>query len=216
MFKGAIFDLDGVIVNTVPLHFKAWKRMFAEYGIDFSFEDYKAKVDGIPRYDGAKAILTHLSDSQIKEAGDRKQNYFLEFIEKEAIPVYNSSLGLIEELKKYNIKVAIASSSRNCKRILQKVGIIHLADAVVGGNDFSRGKPDPQIFQLAAQILECDYSECVVFEDALLGIEAAVNGKMICIGVDRYDDPERLTRANLVVRDLKEVNYKALKELFGK
>ena len=60
MFKGAIFDLDGVIVNTVPIHFKAWKKMFSEYGINFTFDDYKTKVDGIPRYDGARAILKDL------------------------------------------------------------------------------------------------------------------------------------------------------------
>ena len=215
MFKGAIFDLDGVIVNTVPLHFKAWKKMFSEYGIEFTFADYKAKVDGIPRYDGAKAILTHFNDNQIKEAGDKKQTYFLKFTEQGEIPVYTPSFELIKELKNHNIKVAVASSSRNCKRILQKVGAMQLAEAVVDGNDLTRGKPDPQIFQLAAQRLGCKDTECVVFEDAVLGVEAAANAKMVCVGVDRYAGPKRLSQANLVVTDLKEVNYKILKGLFA-
>ncbi|HUW23557.1 MAG TPA: beta-phosphoglucomutase family hydrolase [bacterium] len=216
MFKGAIFDLDGVIVDTVPIHFKAWKKMFSEYGIDFTFDEYKSKVDGIPRYDGARAILTDISEAELKEAGDRKQRYFLEFIEKEEIPVYASSIDLVKELKSHNKKIAFASSSRNCKRILQRAGIIYLADAIVDGNDITRAKPDPQIFQLAAGRLGCAYVECVVFEDAVLGIEAAVNGKMLCIGIDRYGNAKRLTKANLVVEDLSKVDYETIEGLFKK
>jgi len=216
MFKGAIFDLDGVVVNTVPIHFKAWKKMFSEYGIDFTFDDYKSKVDGIPRYDGARAILKEISDAELKEAADRKQKYFLEFIEKEDIPVYTSCIDLIKELKNHNKKIAIASSSRNCKRILQRAGIIHLADAIVDGNDITRAKPDPQIFQLAADRLGCAYAECVVFEDAVLGVEAAINGKMLCIGIDRYGNPKRLAKANLVVEDLSKVDYETIEGLFKK
>ncbi|MFC1674413.1 HAD family hydrolase [Candidatus Omnitrophota bacterium] len=215
-FKGAVFDVDGVLVDTVPLHFKAWKKMFAEYGIDFNFEDYKAKVDGIPRNDGARAILTDLSDEELKKAAARKQDHFLEFIDKEEIPVYDSSVSLVKEIKKRGRKLAFASSSRNCKRVLQRVGIIELADAVVDGNDITKGKPDPQIFQMAAERLGCDFGECVVFEDAVLGVEAAKNGNMLCVGIDRYKDPARLAKADLVVSDLSETDYNSLEELFNK
>ena len=208
--------MDGVIVDTVPIHFKAWKKMFSEYGIDFTFDEYKSKVDGIPRYDGARAILTDISEAELKEAGDRKQKYFLEFIEKEEIPVDDSSIDLVKELKSHNKKIAFASSSRNCKRILQRVKIIHLADAIVDGNDITRAKPDPQIFQLACERLGCAYAECVVFEDAVLGVEAAINGKMLCIGIDRYGNPKRLAKANLVVEDLSKVDYKTIEGLFKK
>jgi len=214
MFKCAIFDLDGVIVDTVPIHFKAWKKMFSEYGIDFTFDEYKRKVNGIPRYDGARVVLKDLNDAKIREAGDRKQKYFLEFIEKEAIPVYTSSIDFIKELKSHSKKIAFASSSRNCKRILQRAQIIHLADSIVDGNDLTRAKPDPQIFQLAAQRLRCANAECLVFEDAVLGIEAAVNGDMRCIGIDRYDNLARLRKANLVVKDLSEIDYKTIEKLF--
>ena len=216
MFKCAIFDLDGVVVDTVPIHFKAWKQMFSEYGIDFNFDDYKSKVDGIPRYDGAKAILTNLNDAEIKEAGDKKQGYFLEFIEKEDVPRHSSSIELIKDLKKRGKKIAIASSSKNCKRILEKIGIISIPGTIVDGNDITKGKPDPQIFQLAAQKLQCDYENCIVFEDAVLGVEAALNGKMYCIGIDRYNSPARLAKANLVVKDLSEVNYETIEGLFKK
>ncbi len=214
MFKGAIFDLDGVIVNTVPLHFKAWKTMFSEYGINFTFDDYKAKVDGIPRYDGARAILTDLSEAEVKQAAAKKQVYFVELIEAEDVPLYASSIVLIKELKSHDRKIAVASSSRNCKRILEQTKIIHLADAIVSGSDLTRGKPDPQIFQMAADRLACPHQECLVFEDAVLGVEAAINAKMPCIGIDRYGNPERLAKANLVVDDLSRVDYNKIEELF--
>ncbi|MBU2540655.1 MAG: beta-phosphoglucomutase family hydrolase [Candidatus Omnitrophica bacterium] len=213
-FKGAIFDLDGVLVNTVPIHFKAWKQMFAEYGIDFTFDDYKEKVDGIPRYDGAKAILSDLNDEEIRKAGDRKQGYYLKFIEEENIPLYNSSVDLIKNLRDCGKRIAFASASRNCRRVLEKVSLIKLADAIVDGNDIKKGKPDPDIFLLSAERLSCQPQECVVFEDAVLGIEAAVNAGMICIGIDRYHNSERLAKADLVVEDLSKINFKTIEDLF--
>jgi len=213
-FKAAIFDLDGVIVDTVPFHFKAWKKMFADYEVDFSLDDYKSKVDGIPRRDGARAILKNASDKELDEACQKKQEYYLELIEKDEFTVYTSSIDLIRGLKAHAIKIAVASSSKNCKRILEKLGITELADAIVDGHDFKKGKPDPEIFQRASKNLNCNYDECVVFEDAVLGVEAALNGGMLCVGVDRYGKPERLARANIVVGDLSEASFEILKELF--
>src|SRR4030042_5590704 len=132
-FKGAIFDLDGVIVDTVPLHFEAWKRMFSEYGRDFTFSDYKQKVDGIPRIDGARAVLSGLSEEELKSAASRKQGYYLELVDKGDIKVYYSTVGLVKELKKNGIKVAAASSSKNCRYILEKTGLIGLFDCIIGG-----------------------------------------------------------------------------------
>lgn len=216
MFKGAIFDLDGVIVNTVPLHFKAWKRMFGEYGIDFTFDMYKAKVDGIPRHNGARAILTDIDEKELMAAGDRKQSYFLDFVSSEGVPLYDSSVKLIKELRERKIKITVASSSRNCRRILEITKIVSLADAIVQGGDFKAGKPDPEIFQLSAKKIKTDSGDCVVFEDAVLGVEAAKNGNMLCVGIDRYGKPDRLNKADLVVADLAETDYSALKGLFDK
>jgi beta-phosphoglucomutase len=210
----AIFDLDGVVVNTVPLHFKAWKRMFNEYGHEFSFEDYKQKVDGIPRYDGAKAILTELSDEEIHVAGDKKQGYFREMLDSEEIPQYDTTIHLIAALQENGIKVAVISSSRNCPHILKKIGIYDKLDTVISGADITIGKPNPQIFLMAAERLGAEPADCVVFEDAVLGVEAAKRGDMKCVGIDRYDSPERLSKADIVVKDAGEVNVDKLKTLF--
>jgi len=213
-FKGAIFDMDGVVTTTVPHHFKAWKKMFNEYGKDFTFDDYQKYVDGIPRMDGARAILKDLPPDKLKAAADKKQGYFLELLNKEDIPVYNTTVELIKVLRSKGIKVAVISSSKNCPYILEKTGIDKLTDAIVSGNDITKGKPDPQVFLMAAERIKQDVSECVVFEDALLGVEAAKNGHFRCVGIDRHDNLDRLKKANIVVKDLGEIDYEKLLKLF--
>ncbi|MFC1621748.1 HAD family hydrolase [Candidatus Omnitrophota bacterium] len=213
-FKASIFDLDGVIVNTVSQHFKAWQKMFKEYGKDFTFEDYKEKVDGIPRTDGARAILKDLSEDELKKAGDKKQGYFLEYLESEKIAVYNTTIDLIKDFKEKNLKIAVISSSKNCLPILKKVGLVDLFDVIITGNDTTKGKPDPQVFLMAAEKLSIKPEECVVFEDAVLGVEAAKRAGMKCVGIDRYAKPDRLNKADLVVSDLGEVDLKKIEVLF--
>jgi beta-phosphoglucomutase len=212
--KAAIFDLDGVIVNTVPLHFKAWQGMFSEYGKKFSFEDYKEKVDGIPRIDGAKAILTDLNEDELRKAADKKQGYFIEYLNSENTPVYNTTVDLIKAIKKEKIKRGVISSSKNCLPILKKVNLVRLFDVIITGNDVTKGKPDPQVFFMAAERLSAEPGECFVFEDAVLGVEAAKRAGMRCVGIDRYGKPERLKKADLVVSDLGEVSLEKIKELF--
>lgn len=209
-FKAAIFDLDGVVVDTVPLHFKAWKRMFGEYGKEFTFKDYKEKVDGIPRADGARAILTDLPEDKLKEACDKKQRYFLEYLKSSEIPVYETTISLIKELRANNVKVAIISSSKNCPYILSKINLYPLIDVEINGNDITKGKPDPQIFLMVSEHLGLEPGECIVFEDALLGVEAGKRAKMKCVGIDRHGDPDRLKKADFIVKDLSEINYEFL------
>ncbi len=215
-FKGAIFDLDGVVVNTVPIHFRAWKRMFAEYGRKFTLQDYKEKVDGITRIDGGRAILTDLSTKELVKATDKKQKYFLEYLKKEKIPVFKTTIKLMKELRSKDIKIAVISSSKNSPYILKRTGIIKLLDVEINGKDIKKGKPDPQIFLMAAGEMRLKPKNCVVFEDAILGVKAAKRAKMLCVGIDRHNNPQRLKEADIVVNDLREVNYNKLIPLFGR
>ena len=203
--KGAIFDLDGVLVNTVPLHFKAWQRMFEEYGHAFSLTEYLKKVDGRPRDDGTRAILTDLDEGEIERAGLKKQEYFQELLEKDPIEIFKSSVALAEELVEAGIKTAVASSSKNTVAILERTGLAGLFVAVITGNDFKKGKPDPEIFLLAARQLGVKPKECVVFEDAKAGVEAARSGGFFGVGIDRHNDPGDLAAADVVVADLSEI-----------
>jgi beta-phosphoglucomutase len=211
--EAVIFDLDGVVVDTVPLHFKAWKRMFNEHGHEFTFDDYKQKVDGIPRYDGARAILTELSEDDLRKAADRKQDYFRELLDAGDIPRYDTTIGLIGELIAAGVKVAVISSSKNCPHILKKIGLYDRLGAVVSGKDITKGKPDPQIFLMAAERLHAAPERCVVFEDAVLGVEAAKRGGMKCVGIDRYGSPGRLSKADVVVKDAGEMTVDGLRRL---
>ncbi|HDO25067.1 MAG TPA: HAD family hydrolase [Nitrospirae bacterium] len=198
----------------MPVHFKAWKRMFTEYGKKFTFQDYKEKVDGIPRIDGGRAILTDCSEEKLIQATDKKQKYFLEHLKKEKIPVFISTVKLMKELTGKGVKIAVISSSRNSPYILKRTGIIKLLVAEINGSDITKGKPHPQIFLMAADEMGLKPKNCVVFEDAILGVRAAKRAKMLCVGIDRHNDPQRLKEADIIVSDLKEISYDKIVSLF--
>ncbi len=211
--KAAIFDLDGVIVDTVPLHFRAWKSTFLRYGKDLTFEEYKEKIDGIPRIDGVRAVFPDLPEDRVLKIAEEKQKEFLRALDKEGVKVYQDALDLIRTLKGSGLRVAVVSSSKNCIPVLRRAGIEGLFDLIVPGQEVRKGKPHPEIFLLAANRLGLEPRECVVFEDATLGVKAAKRGGFPCIGIDRYGDPARLEEADLVVDDLSSVDLKTLEEL---
>jgi beta-phosphoglucomutase len=176
-----------------------------EYGHKFTMEDYLAKVDGRPRLEGAAAILTELSPEEIKKAGEIKQGYYLELLDKEPIEIFETSVKILKGLKEKGIKLAAASSSKNAVRILKKIKLYDIFDANVSGADFKKGKPDPEIFLTAASRLGLKPEECVVFEDAKSGVEAGRRGNFYCVGIDRHNDPEALKSADRIVKDLGEL-----------
>lgn len=215
-FKGAIFDLDGVIVDSVPLHFEAWKHLFADdFHIPFTQETYEEMVDGKPRLDAVRALLPHLSEEEIIKAGDTKQGYYLELLETKGIKKFDSAFRLIEELLKHNIILAAASSSKNTRDILERVGLIDDFTAIITGYDFVHGKPHPEIFLNAANAINLDVSECVVFEDSVAGIKAAKDGGFLCVGIDRLNKPQNYKLADLHVKNLENVHYNTLENLFN-
>lgn len=210
-FVGAIFDLDGVLVDTVPLHFEAWQRMFHHYGYAFDQRAYKEKVDGRKREDGARAIMTDASAETIAEAAALKQTLYLDLVDQGRLTAFPSSIDLVHDLAARGIKVAIASSSRNVRVILEKIGLLGAVSAVVNGGDLTHGKPHPEIFLTAAEQLALGIGQCVVFEDAKAGIEAAKAGGFFCVGIDRGEHGQDLAGADLVVRDLAEIDFTTLK-----
>lgn len=211
----AIFDMDGVVVETVQMHYQAWKRMFGERGKPFSFEDYKARVDGIPRRDGAKAVLGDLPPAELNRACEQKQAFFLELLEREKVPAYPGTVALVKSIRESGRKTALISSSKNLPRIIGSAGVADLWDAIVNGHDISKGKPDPEIFLMAADRLGVLPTDCVVFEDAVLGVEAAKRAGSKCVGIDRYGDSARLSRADIVVTDLSETSLAQVDALFN-
>lgn len=210
---GIIFDLDGVLVDSVPLHFKAWGRMFSEYGYEFDESIYRRKVDGRPRLDGVRNILTDVSDDIIQEASDLKQCYYLEMLEAGHLKTFPSTKPFVTELREHGVKMATASSSVNAKVILESIGLLKDFEVVVTADDISDGKPHPEIFLTAAERLGLSPNECLVLEDAESGVNAAKSGGFYCVGIDRHNQPSYFVNADLVVRDLSELSYESLCKL---
>lgn len=211
--KGIIFDLDGVLVDSIPLHYKAWYRMFSKYGYEFNEDIYRKKVDGRSRIDGVRSIMTDAEESLIQQAATVKQKYYLDMLGAGELIVFPSTIPLIKKLREHNVVLATASSSVNAKAILKSIGILDDFCTVVTSEDITDGKPHPEIFITAANRMGFKPSECVVFEDAQSGIEAAKSGGFYCVGVDRHQQPHYFSQADLVVRDLGELDYQTLSEL---
>ncbi|UCF99922.1 MAG: beta-phosphoglucomutase family hydrolase [Spirochaetaceae bacterium] len=245
---GAIFDLDGVITQTAKVHFKAWKQMFDTYlqkrkGLSgdqrrpFSYDqDYVPYVDGKPRYQGVKSFLESRDISipfgkpgdpptraSVCGLGNRKNELFRELVSAEGVEVYLSTILFIKQLKQRGVKVAVASSSMNCQFILEKTGLEGLFEEIVGGTVSReldlKGKPEPDIFLVAADNMEVDPGSCILVEDAISGVEAGRRGNFaLVIGIARGGDAQVLKSygADLVVRDMKELTFKDIERWFAR
>jgi beta-phosphoglucomutase len=209
-----IFDLDGVIVDTAKYHFLAWKRLSDQLGIDFTEEDNE-RLKGVSRMASLEIILEignlKLDERRKLEYATHKNNWYVEYISKmtpsEILP---GCIRFIEDVRNANIRTAIGSASKNTPMILDRVGIKNLFDAVADGNNISKAKPDPEVFLKAAEMVGVKPEACVVFEDAVAGVQAALNAGMMCIGIG---SPWILTRANFVVPGLNEMDLNKLKEI---
>lgn len=214
--RACIFDLDGVIVDTAKYHFIAWKRLADQLNIRFTKKDNE-RLKGVSRYDSLEIILelgkVKLNQIEKDVYAGLKNKWYIDYINKmtpkEILP---GSLQFIDELKKAGIKVAIGSASRNTPVILKRIGMSKLFDAVADGNVVSKAKPDPEVFITAAKMLNAEPKYCIVFEDAIAGVRAAINAGMHCIGIG---SGKILTEADLVISGLDKINLNKLEKLYG-
>ena len=212
--RACIFDLDGVIVDTVPAHYIAWKTIADELGIPFNEEDNE-QLKGVSRIQSMKNILAMgdrtMEEEEIIALTEKKNEVYLEIISKMApkdiLPGVNDFLDLLEA---HDIPKAIGSSSKNTPTIISAVGLADRFDAIVDGNSVTHSKPDPEVFIKGANKLGFSPAECVVFEDAISGVAAAKAGGMKCIGVG---EPDILKDADLVVPDMTNVDLETLENL---
>lgn len=213
--KGIIFDLDGVIVNTAKYHYLGWKKLADEIHIPFD-EKRNEKLKGLSRRDSLLALLEKTPDEKtIQQYCDRKNNYYKEFISQidrsELLP---GALEIIEEIKKNpEWKQALASSSKNARPVLKKLDIEKYFDAVVDGTETERTKPDPELFLKSAQKLNIPPERAIVVEDAESGVQAAKAGGMLVIGMG---ETEILHEADLVIKDLSQIDITKIEKLFEK
>jgi beta-phosphoglucomutase len=205
--EACIFDLDGVIVDTARYHFLAWKKLTDKLEVPFTEEDNE-RLKGVSRMASLEIILeigNRKIDEDLKlEYATLKNKWYCDYISKmtpaEILP---GSLLFIKELRTANIRIAIGSASKNTPVILERVGIKGLFDAVADGNIIINAKPDPEVFLKAAEMLDVKPDRCIVFEDAVAGVLAALNAGMACVGVGSR---KVLTKAHYVVQSLSEMN----------
>nr|MBS0037000.1 beta-phosphoglucomutase [Saprospiraceae bacterium] len=211
--KGCIFDLDGVLTDTVPLHYKSWCLLGEEVGFSLT-PDQNKKLKGKGRLDSLNLIIKesnlNFSEREKEEMMEKKNRWFLEEIEQFSTEnLFPGALDFLVHLTEKQIPFALASGSKNAKIILEKLGLQKMFQCIFDGNDVSLGKPDPELFVKAADCLSLsDRAEIIVFEDSVAGIEAAHKGGFIAVGFGA--DPELKERAHLTIENWEGVDIEYL------
>lgn len=181
-FRGIIFDLDGVIVSTDEQHYLGWQALADRLGIPFSRE-VNSRFRGVSRM-ACMNILEelggkHYTDSEKIAYADWKNEYYRKLLAQMSSDDLSQEVrSTLDALRARGLKLAVGSSSKNAKFILQRIGLSDYFDAVSDGTNISRSKPDPEVFLKAAEYLRLTPSDCLVVEDAVSGVEAAHAGGM--------------------------------------
>jgi beta-phosphoglucomutase len=213
-FKGCIFDLDGVIVDTARYHFLAWKRLADSLGINFTEHDNE-RLKGVSRMASLEIILQlgklKVGLAEKEEYARLKNSWYVDYISRmnpeEILP---GALKFLLELKEAKIPVALGSASKNTPLILERVNLKNVFDAVADGNNVHQAKPDPEVFLTAAEMIGVKPQYCIVFEDAAAGVQAALNAGMTCVGIGLA---ENLPGSHFIIKGLSEMNLNRLQSM---
>ena len=185
--SAVVFDLDGVIVSTDHYHYLAWKRLAEEENIPYSIEVNQLQR-GVSRMESLDIMLQNTNkpytEKQKALMAERKNQYYITYIQKiSPTDILEGVTDFLNELKQRNIQCAVASSSKNTAAILKGIGLDTFFDAVADGTQITNSKPDPEVFSLAANLLNLPPEACIAIEDAEAGIESAKAAGMTCIGI---------------------------------
>lgn len=213
--KACLFDLDGVIVDTAKYHYEAWKKLANEkLGFDLT-EEQNEQLKGISRMKSLDIMLEMggviLSQEKKEEYAAIKNEWYKELI-KDMSPdeIYPGATAFLDELKENGIKIGLGSASKNAMTIIRALGIAEYFEAIIDGNKVTEPKPHPEIFLNGAKELNIPAENCAVFEDAVSGVQSAINGNMYSIGVG---SPDVLGEADMVISGLHEMDLAKLKSL---
>ena len=206
-----IFDLDGVIVDTAKYHYLAWKRLANSLGFDFTEHDNE-QLKGVSRVESLKLILklgsVALDHAAFDAALVNKNGWYLEYIHKigpeEILPGVSDFL---VDVRAKGIKTALGSASKNAVLILERIKLLEQFDVIVDGNKVVNAKPDPEVFLKAAREIGVAPADCIVFEDAVAGVQAALNANMKVIGIGHENV---LHHANLVIANFQHMTIDGL------
>ncbi len=215
MINSVVFDMDGVLLDSIPQHREAFEEVFRENGIEISKEDF-VEVSGMTTPDIIRNIAKkHGKEVDVERMSEEKDRKAIEKISDD-MKIFDGVHDVIENLKKSGFRIGFASSSDRSviDHFMEKSGLGGMFDSVVAGIDLHRSKPDPEVFLVAAERMGSEPEECAVVEDARNGIIAARRAGMVCIGVrSEYIRPEDLEKADIVVDSIKEITPEFLGKL---
>lgn len=215
--KCFIFDLDGVIVDTAKYHFLAWQKLAQQLGIDFTPE-HNEQLKGVSRVRSLDIILGLGPIEATQEEKDKwlfqkNQEYLTYLVTMDESEVLPGVLPVLEYLKQQKQKIVLGSASKNAKPILEKAKVIDFFDAVIDGNDVSNAKPDPEVFLQGAKKVNFPSEKCIVFEDAVAGIQAANSAGMTSVGIGGANI---LHEAQFVFPDFTHIDLNFIENLINK
>jgi len=211
-----IFDMDGVLVDSYRAHLESWQRMAGEYGVEITERQFAATFGRTSRDIIARFWGEGLSDERIAEMDGRKEELYRQTIAAD-FPEMDGARELIRALHSAGWKLAVGSSGppENVQAAMAGLGLPECFDAAVTGMDVTHGKPDPQVFLLAAERLGIPPCRCAVIEDAPAGIEAARRAGMVAIAITGTAPRGKLADADMVVDSLRELTPNTIARLIG-
>ena len=212
--EAVIFDLDGVLVTTSELHYRAWGRLAEDHNAPFDRE-FNERFKGVSRFDCVRILFPSVKDDGFLERmAEIKNSYYLELIDNLSHgDLFPGVEQFIEDLKSDGIKAAVGSVSKNTHAVLEKLGIHNIFDAIVDGNDVEHSKPEPDVFLRSAERMNVCRENCIVVEDAAAGIQAAHSAGMLAVGVGSGDT---LSEAEYIVDCVSRITVHGLKTLYAK
>lgn len=200
--RAVIFDFDGVIADTIPLHFQSFRELFATEGVDFSFEDYKTVANGAARAQTIRAVMGEgLTEEKFQFLMDRKEQITFELAARNGLHRNPGVIEFARACKDRGLLLGMASSSRMAVQFVEMLGYQDLFDAMSDSQEVERAKPSPDVFLLTARKLDIHPEQCLVVEDSVVGVQAGHNAGMSVLGVTTTTTAEKLKNADWIVDD---------------
>jgi len=217
MLRGIVFDMDGVIINSHPTHRKAWQEFLGTLGRAVSEDDLDFILEGRKRQDILRHFLGEMSNVELQEYGKRK-NEFFQKIAEEVAPV-SGLVEFLQDLEQCGMPAAVATSAseHRTRFTLERLDLARYFQVVVTGDDVAEGKPNPAIYQLAAQRMNLRVEHLLALEDAPRGVEAAISAGIRCVGVADASKAKSLRQAGAdhVITDFTGLSVRALEQVFA-
>lgn len=204
--RAVIFDLDGVLVWTIPMHWWAFKKTFETRGRDFSYEEYMREALGAPREEVIRRVLGDgLGPAEFEELIALKGNYVEEYLREKGVDMIPGALDFVQAVREHKVKTAVASASRTPRLLLESVGAADLFETIVDRGMVVNSKPHPDVFLSAAKKLGVTPAECIVIEDSAVGVEAAVRASMRVLALTTTHERNELAQAAAVYRRFADI-----------